>query len=205
MPFTDAPITIALVVANIALSFVAFQSEAFMRRNLFVVGPILQDGQYHRMVTSGFLHLNILHLVVNMYVLYEFGPTVEHILGSATFAALYAVSLVGGSAWSLLENRRHPRYSAVGASGATSGVVFVFCLFLPNETLGLFFAIPMPAWFLAISYFAVSAYFSTRPNTRIGHDAHLGGMLFGGGFVFFLYPGLWTHFMTAVSTSLGTS
>lgn len=170
-----------------------------MKRNLFIVGPILRQGEYYRLVSSGFLHLNLLHLFVNMWVLFQIGSSLERGIGSAHFAALYAASLLGGSLWSLMENKKNLLYSALGASGATSGLVMAYCLIAPNNW---FVFPPLPAWLLAIVFFGVTAWLSRMPNQRIGHDAHMGGMLVGGLYIIIYNPDIWTRFITAIEKTL---
>ena len=199
MNFLDAPITLTILVANLLLSILAFQNESFMKRNLFVVGAILRRREYHRLVSSGFLHLNIMHLFFNMYVLIQIGPVLERWMQPTHFAALYAISLLGGSLWSLMENRKNLLYSALGASGATSGLIMAFCFLQPNA---LFLFPPGPAWLLAIAYFVITAILARQPNTRIGHDAHMGGMLFGGVYMLIYEPRLWPRFIEAINQSI---
>ena len=200
MIFLQAPITFVLLGANIALSMLAFQNEAFMKKNLFIVGPILRRKEYHRLISSGFLHLNAMHLFINMYVLYQIGPVLEIWMGSAQFSALFALSLIGGSLWSLMENKKNLLYSALGASGATSGLIMAYCFLSPDAW---FLFPPGPAWFLAIAYFAVTAWLSRRPNQRIGHDAHMGGMLFGGAYMIIYEPRLWPRFIDTIEQTIG--
>ncbi len=193
------PVTFALIAANVLASLTAFSSRDFMLQNVFMVGPILKSGELHRLVTSGFLHVNQAHLLVNMLTLFFFGPFLEAQLGSTAFALVYGASLLGGNLWSLLEHRRQLDYAALGASGAVSGVVVAFCLFEPFAMLLLFFIIPMPAVVFAVIFIVASAYFSTRQNTRIGHDAHLGGALTGAVATVILRPEAWTRFVGALS------
>ena len=200
MIFFDAPITFVLLAANIVLSTLAFNNDAFMKKNLFIVGPILRRGEYHRLISSGFLHLNLMHLFINMYVLYQIGTTLEINMGSPKFAALYAISLIGGSLWSLMEKKKNLLYSALGASGATSGLIMAYCFLSPTSW---FLFPPGPAWFLAIVFFGVTAWLSRKPNQRIGHDAHMGGMLTGGAFMILLYPFLWANYIKAIEQTFG--
>lgn len=195
----NSPITLAILVANIVLSVLAFQNEAFMKKNLFVVGAILRRREVHRLVSSGFLHLNVMHLFVNMYVLIQIGPQLEAWMGPVHFTILYTVSLIGGSLWSLMENRRNLLYSALGASGATSGLILAFCLAAPNA---IFFFPPGPAWLLAVGYFLVTAVLARQPNTRIGHDAHMGGMLFGAGYTLIYAPYVFPRFVNAINSTI---
>lgn len=74
-------------------------------------------GEWYRLVTSGFLHFGILHILLNMYLLYLLGQLLERDLGRTRFALLYAASLLGGSAGVLL-------FTDQGISGGASGAVF---------------------------------------------------------------------------------
>ena len=204
MDLLAAPLTYALLAANIIASLIAFGDERFLTKGLFIVGPILGDKQYYRMISSGFLHGSQTHLFINMITLFFFGPSLEGILGTVLFAAVYFISLLGGSLWSLMENRRNPRYSALGASGAISGVLISFSLFAPFSTLLLFFVLPMPAIVFTALYISYSMYASVYQKTsRIGHDAHLGGALAGGLATILLVPGVWGGFIMAIEKTLG--
>lgn len=200
MIFFEAPITFVLIAANLMFSFMAFQNDDFMKKNLFIIGPIMRQGEYYRLISSGFLHLNLPHLVINMLVLYQMGSVLERGLGSPHFAALYAISLIGGSLWSLMENKKNLLYSALGASGATSGLIMAYCIAIPTAK---FFFPPVPAWLLAIGYFVVTAFLSRLPNQRIGHDAHMGGMLAGGIYILIYNPALWGRFVGAIEQAIG--
>lgn len=172
------PATIMVIVANVAASLYAFANPVFMEKNLFHIGPILSRREWHRMVTSGFLHGGIFHLLVNMYVVFGFGSILEPFLGSGKFFFIYMVALLGGNLWALMENRRKPFYRALGASGATSGIILSFTLFAPMATLGFFF-IPAPAVVWATVLIVASAILAQREDKVIGHEAHLGGALAG--------------------------
>jgi membrane associated rhomboid family serine protease len=77
-------------------------------------------GQWWRLITSGFLHVNLLHIAFNMYFLYLLGRILEPALGSAKFALLYFVSLLAGSLGALIVT---PHGLTVGASGAIFGLM----------------------------------------------------------------------------------
>lgn len=84
-------------------------------------GPAISQGhEYWRIVTSGFLHANLLHIGFNMFFLYVLGGMLEPALGSGRFLAVYLVSLIGGSFGALLVT---PDALTVGASGACFGVL----------------------------------------------------------------------------------
>lgn len=199
----QAPVTLALIALNVVVSMIGFQNRAFFEQNAFWVAPIRQQGQWHRFIVSAFLHVNTLHLLVNMYVLYEFGGVLEHILGPIGFIALYAASLLAGNAWEYVANFNKADYRAVGASGATSGVILGFCLLYPFAMLGLFFIIPVWAIVAGVGFIIISFLLSQRDNTLIAHGAHLGGALAGGAVTLFLVPGAWGNLVAQITDKLG--
>ncbi len=198
------PVTALLIAGNVIASLIALSNPPFMARNLFHVGPILEQKEWHRMVTSGFLHGGILHLFVNMYVLFMFGGFIEQVVGPISYLIIYFAALLGGNAWALLENKSKPSYRALGASGATSGIVMSFILFRPFEPL-MIFPIPffMPAVVLGILFVVVSAILAQRDNKTIGHEAHLGGALAGILVTIAVQPAALSNFSQQVSRALG--
>jgi membrane associated rhomboid family serine protease len=83
-------------------------------------GPRIADGEWYRIITSGFLHAGPIHIAFNMYALYILGTMLEGVLGSLRFAALYVTSLVAGSLGVLIVD---PNAVTVGASGAVFGIM----------------------------------------------------------------------------------
>ena len=198
------PVIVLLIAGNVLASLYALSNAKFMDRNLFHVGPILQNQEWHRLVTSGFLHGGFLHLFVNMYVLFTFGGEVEAQLGTVSFIIVYFAALLGGNAWALLENKNKPSYRALGASGATSGVVMSFILFEPFEPM-MIFPIPfsMPAVWLGALFLVGSAILAQRENKTIGHEAHLGGALAGIVATILVEPNALSNFSGQVAQALG--
>ena len=202
MELADIPTTLGLILVNCVASIYAFMNPAFMEKNLFHVGPIARRGEWHRLISSGFLHGGFLHLAVNMYVLFNFGSILEPYLGPVKFLIIYMAALIGGNVWAFLENRRLESYRALGASGATSGIVMSFTLFAPMAILGFFF-IPAPAVVWAIVFIVASAILAQRPNKVIGHEAHLGGALAGILATIAVHPEALTRFSSEMSRVLG--
>jgi membrane associated rhomboid family serine protease len=83
-------------------------------------GPSVADGDYWRIVTSGFLHAGLLHIFFNMYLLYLLGQMLEPAIGSVRFGLIYLVSLLAGSLGALIVD---PNAVTVGASGAVFGLM----------------------------------------------------------------------------------
>lgn len=175
------PVTIAVILANILVSLKGFNDRHFFERYKFGVGAI-NAGQKERMLTSGFLHVDISHLFFNMFTLYFFADVVISYFGPVQFIIVYVISLLAGSLLALLFHKDEPFYSAVGASGAVTGILYAAILLEPGMQLGIMFIpIPLPAYVIGIGYLLYSIYGMKNRVGNIGHTAHFGGAI--GGYV----------------------
>ena len=170
--------TLAIIGLNLIVSFKGFNDRGFFERYKFQVGPI-NSGQKDRMFTSGFLHVDMGHLIMNMVTLYFFADVVIAGFGPLKFVAIYLISLIAGSLLALFFHKDEYHYSAVGASGAVTGILYSAILLRPDMTLLLYFAIPIPAYVLGIGYLLYSIYGMKKRSDNIGHTAHFGGAVGG--------------------------
>jgi len=171
--------TIAVIAANVLVSLKGFNDSYFFDRYKFGIGAI-KAGQKERMLTSGFLHVDIAHLFFNMFTLYFFADVVIAWFGPAKFIIIYFISLLAGSLLALFFHKDEPYYSAVGASGAVTGILYAAILLQPNDSLGIMFIpIPIPAYILGIGYLLYSIYGMKSRIGNIGHTAHFGGAIGG--------------------------
>ena len=174
-------IILAVIIANVIVSLIGFKNLEFFNKYKFQVGSI-NKGEKLRMFTSGFLHADFSHLLFNMYTLYVFAPIVVGALGGMNFLLVYVVSLLLGSLLSLFFHKNESHYSAIGASGAVSGILYASILIYPDMSLYLFFIpIPIPSYVFGIGYLLYSIYGMKKQHGNIGHDAHFGGAV--GGYV----------------------
>lgn len=171
-------ILIGIIVANVLMSYKGFNDIAFFRKFEFHVGSI-RSGEQFRMISSGFLHVDMAHLVFNMLTLYFFAPVVYSYLGGFSLLLIYFGSLIFGSLLTMLFHKNDYNYRAVGASGAVTGVLYSAILLRPDMMLGLFFIIPIPAYLFGILYLLYSIYGMRAKNDNIGHTAHFGGAMGG--------------------------
>ncbi|MFV5695398.1 rhomboid family intramembrane serine protease [Flavobacterium sp. LB3P122] len=169
---------IAIIVVNVLISYKGFNDLVFFRKYEFHVGSI-RAGEQIRMLSSGFLHADLPHLIFNMLTLYFFAPVVIGFLGAISFVLIYFGSLVFGSLLTMLFHRDQYNYRAVGASGAVTGVLYSAILLQPDMMLGIFFVIPIPAYLFGILYLLYSIYGMKTKNDNIGHTAHFGGAVGG--------------------------
>ncbi|MEY2671094.1 MAG: Rhomboid protease GluP [Bacteroidota bacterium] len=171
---------IVIIAVTVLISYRGFNDLSFFRKFEFHVGSILK-GEQIRMISSGFLHVDMGHLFFNMVTLWFFAPLVLAYLGNWTFVLVYMGSLIFGNLLTLLFNKNNYSYRAVGASGAVTGVLYSAILLQPDMMLGLFFVIPIPAYLFGILYLLYSIYGMKSKNDNIGHSAHFGGAV--GGYV----------------------
>ena len=180
-----------LILATCVVSYIGFTQPDFFQRYLFNIGDIRYKKQYFRLISSGFLHADWMHLLFNMLTLYCFMPVVVGVYGVLLFLLLYFAAMLAGNIFSLWLYKHRPTYSAIGASGAVSGIIFASIALHPLSAIYLFFIpIPIPAWIFAALYFAYSVSMMLRPRhwDNTGHSAHLGGAVVGMLFVAVLTP-----------------
>ena len=128
-----ALLTYAIIVANVAIYiWTAIADRTIIRCGSAGVGPrgqcdlglakvfLAEDGQWYRLITAGFLHFSILHVAMNMLLLFQLGKLIEPPLGRVRFGLIYFASLLAGSAGALLLS---PNSLTGGASGAVFGLM----------------------------------------------------------------------------------
>ncbi len=171
--------TLSILAVTAICSWQGFRSQAFQERFIFEPAAILRDKQYFRLVTSGFLHADWMHFLLNAISLYSFGKYIELLFGIPTLMLIYFGSIVGGSLLSLYLHRHHD-YRALGASGGVCGVIFasIFLLSGGGVTM-LWMPVSIPSWLYAILFLVASFIGMKHQLGNIGHDAHLGGALIG--------------------------
>jgi len=175
-------VTIVIIAANALISFKGFGDYGFFERYKFNVGGI-RRGEQIRLFSAGFLHVDMTHLLFNMITLYFFAPIVLGYLGNVYFIIIYVLSLILGNLLSLYFHQNEYHYSAVGASGAVTGILYSAILLEPDMKLYIFFVpVGIPAYLFGIGYLMYSIYGMKKQLGNIGHDAHFGGAI-GGYFV----------------------
>lgn len=173
-------IGLILLIVNFLYTYQGLKKVSFFDENLFRVQDILNYKEYKRLISAGFLHVDWWHFGFNMLTLYFFSGALETKMGLIPFIVVYFASLIGGNLISLYIHRNHSDYSAVGASGAVSGVVFACIALFPSLKIGLILLpFSMPAWLFGGLYIAYSIYGIKTQKDNIGHEAHLGGAFIG--------------------------
>lgn len=181
-------IVILIIILTGFTSYKAFNDIAFFDKLKFNASHTINSKEYYRLFSSGLIHADWMHLIINMYVLYMFGEIVLYffllifgLFANLHFLVLYILGLGLSSIPSLIKHRNNYAYNAVGASGAVSAVVFSSILLYPQGGIGFIFipGIDIPSWLFGILYLAYSAYMSKKNIDNIGHDAHFWGAIWG--------------------------
>ncbi|MGV6830019.1 MAG: rhomboid family intramembrane serine protease [bacterium] len=182
-------ITVMIIIVNVLVSIKGFSDFSFFEKYKFNVGGV-RRGEQIRMLSAGFLHVDQMHLFFNMFTLYFFADEVINVLGATGFIMVYFGSLILGNLLSLYFHKEEYYYSAVGASGAVTGVLYAAILLHPEMRLYMFFIpIPIPGYVFGIGYLLYSIYGMKNRVGNIGHDAHFGGAI--GGYVITLILASW--------------
>jgi len=190
MDVSSGPFTIAIIAVTALVSAGGFSSIPFREKYLFEPGAILNRREYHRLITSGFLHADWGHLFVNMFSFYSFGGPIEKIFGFPTLLVIYFSSILGGNLLSLLLHRKGP-YRALGASGGVCGIVYAAIFLMPGGSVYVFpVPVPIPSYIYAILFVLISFFGIRGQWGNIGHDAHLGGAIIGLLVTTLFYPGI---------------
>ena len=173
--------TLIIIALNALCSFKGFKDRSFFESYKFNIGGI-KRGEQLRILVSGFLHVDLQHLLFNMITLYFFADHVIHSVGPFYFFLIYFGSLIFGNLLSYYFHKNELYYSAVGASGAVTGILYAAILLYPGMNLYLYFIpIPIPSYLVGVGYMLYSIYGMKSRVGNIGHDAHFGGAI--GGYV----------------------
>lgn len=198
--------TTIFLIATIIISVMAFQSQNLLRKLIFNPYIINTTNQWYRFFSSGFIHADVIHLAVNMFVLYSFGAAVEFHYdntfgerGIVLYVLLYISALMMSIIPTYNNHKFDPSYNGLGASGAVSAIVFAFILFDPTRPLALYGIIQLPGIVFGALYLAYCYYMAKRGGDKINHSAHMWGALYGVFFTLVMKPSLLPEFIEKLS------
>lgn len=183
MSFPDsimyAPVASGLLLIMLAFSVWVFFHEELMTKWALNPFDMVRHKEYYRFLSSGFIHGNPLHLMMNMTAFALFGFHLEPRLGHWQFGVLYLCSLLLSDLINVIRYRDRPSYYSLGASGAVSGVVLSSVACDPYMDLSFLMLIDIPAWTFGLSYILYSIFATYRGSDRVNHLAHLVGAVSG--------------------------
>tara|TARA_R110002050_G_scaffold297339_2_gene458659 strand:- start:69876 stop:70496 length:621 start_codon:yes stop_codon:yes gene_type:complete len=181
-------ITLIIIAITGLISVTGFNNRDLFNKYLFDPYLVVHRKQSYRIITHAFLHGGWSHLLVNMFVLWQFGGAVEgtfqNLFGATNGMVFYLLLYVGGIIFSSLptlkKESNNPYYRSIGASGAVSAVLFSYILMFPTSMLGFMIVIPIPAIIFGVLYIWYEKRMADQGmNDGVGHDAHYFGALYG--------------------------
>lgn len=203
-------ITLFIIIATVLVSLPGFNNANFRYQLMMIPSRAYYEKEYYRLITSGFLHADGLHLFVNMWVLFIFGGPLEDAsrqlfgpMGPIIYLLMYLLAIPAANLTTFFKYKSVSHYASLGASGAVSAVLFAYILIHPTSSLYLLLIpIPVNAVIMGLLYLGYSYYMSKRGGDHINHEAHFYGALFGIAFYLVLEPALIHYFFTAIQTLL---
>ena len=190
----DITVTLIIIIFTSLISLQGFSRYYFIDK--LKHSPVRENSnkEYYRLLTSGFVHADWTHLLINMFVLYSFGGYIESYIislfgnpmGKIIFVVLYLLNIILANIPTMIHHRHNPGFSSIGASGAVSGVIFIFILLQPWAILSLFFVIPVPAIIAGVGYLIYSSWAANKGHGRLDHSAHFAGAVAGMFMIFIL-------------------
>lgn len=206
------PTTYFIIGFTVLVSIACFNNRDLFTKLMHWPYIEARQGEYFRWLTSGLLHADYGHLIFNMFTLFFFGPIVEDWCqerfpewGISFFLFFYLISMVMVSSATYSQHKNNQGYSAIGASGAVSAILFACILLNPTIGIGLFFIpIPIPGFIFGVLYLWYSSYMDKHGKDNIGHSAHIFGAIFGFFFPLLFQPSLFVQFFGQISDWFAT-
>ncbi len=200
--------TIYLMLITGAFSILGFSRARIIARFDFNPSRIVHKREVYRLLSSGFLHADWLHLALNMFVLFNFGPLVEsHYTdiagekGPYLFLIMYCTAIVASILPTLNKHKNNSYYHGLGASGAVSAVLFSSVLFRPMDKLCFIFGLCLPGILMGAGYLLYSYYAARKSQDHINHDAHFWGALYGILFSLAIHPAIGLNFLNQIQAA----
>ncbi|RZL03978.1 MAG: rhomboid family intramembrane serine protease [Rubrivivax sp.] len=193
-PFSSPGAAGLLAAFGIASLAGLFAMPELINRGLLRPYWLVRRHQYLTLVTSGFLHADLPHLLFNAFTFWAFAPPLERAMGTGPFLGLYVFGLLVSGLATWFKHRHDPGYQCLGASGAILAVLFASIVHFPSSSIFIMpLPFPIPAPLFAVAYLAYSYYASRQAKDKVNHDAHLTGAVAGLVFVGLLEPEALAH------------
>ncbi len=195
-------VTNTFVIISGLISIMAFRNPTLLYKLIGWPNRTASEHEYYRLFTGGLVHADYIHLLVNLFVMYQFGTIVELQYrdlfgdnGVYLYLALVVLGIIVPNLIDMLLHKNQLNYRSLGASGSVSAVLFAFVLFNPWSKLYLYGIIPLYSIVAAVLYIIYSIYQDKRAKDNVNHMAHLTGAVFGFVFTLALKPALWPVFI----------
>ena len=181
-------VTIIIIAITVISSIMCFGNRYYFTELRFSPYEVWHRKKWWMLFSHALVHGGWGHLLFNMLTLYFFGRVVEeymiyifgHTGGILLYLLLYVSSIAVSSIWDLFKHKNDWDYSAVGASGAVSAVLFAAIYFEPGMEIFIYFIpIPIPGYIFAPLYLLYCWWMAKKGTDNIGHTAHFWGSVYG--------------------------
>jgi membrane associated rhomboid family serine protease len=202
-----SPVACAIFAITIAASMYVMNRPELHRQLMLHPYSLTQGSRWYTILTSGFIHADIGHLLLNMITFFFFAFDLESfmvlymggsVLAHVVFALVYLLSMGLADISSIFKHKDNPNYYSLGASGAIAGILFSSILFFPGGKIYLFFNIPIPNPIFAVLYLGFSYYAARKQYNNINHEAHLWGAVAGAILTIIFFPAVLPNFIEGV-------
>ncbi|MGW8121473.1 rhomboid family intramembrane serine protease [Roseivirga echinicomitans] len=198
-------VTYILMAVIGLITYFAWERPQWHRKLMLNPYTVVHEKKYYQLITSGFVHNNGIHLLLNLFTLYFFGLAIEQIfysyfgeMGLVLYILLFITAVIVANIPTTLKHRHNINYNSLGASGGVSALVMAFILFDPVRDLCLYAIICLPGYILGGLFIVYSIIMSKRNTDNINHDAHLFGAVYGVIFTLILRPSTFAYFIEAI-------
>ena len=183
-------ITYVIIGVTVVVSYICFGNHELFRKLAFIPYCTVHNREWYRLITHGFVHADMTHLLVNMFTFWSFVTYMESAfgylgLGTGGYLGLYFGGMVAASLYDLIRRRNDPYYVSIGASGAVSAVLFTSIFLDPWGKILFFAVLPIPGIVFGVIYLAYCQYMARKAGDNVNHNAHFYGALYG-----LIYPAI---------------
>ena len=203
---TDTPVATAIFLFTIITSLYAFSNATVYGKFMLHPYSVSRGERLYSLVTSGLIHKDWGHLLVNMLSYFFFAFPLEKTFASLSswghvqFGILYLVSIILSDITSIMKHKDHFWFNSLGASGAVCAVVFSYILFYPlNKMIILPIPFPIPAVLYGFLFLGYCWYAARNSRDAINHDAHFYGALTGVLLTIIFYPDIAGYFVSQLT------
>jgi membrane associated rhomboid family serine protease len=207
----QSPVATFIFAVTIATTVAAFQNQWLKEKLILRPYAFAHRKQYFTIITSGLIHADWQHLIMNMFTFWMFAFHLEktitylqcvhlgeypdaatqrlnEFVGHAKFLLIYIISMIIADLTTILKYKDIPGYASLGASGAIAGIVMATVILSPAMDQHIMIMGFIPGWVFAILYLTYSYFAAQRMMDNVAHEAHLWGAVSGIVFTFILMP-----------------
>lgn len=199
---TQTPVASIIFLFTVVTSVYAFYNQEVYGKLMLHPYSVSRGQRLFSLISSGLIHKDWIHLLVNMMSYYFFAFQLESTMASLSswghwqFGILYLLCMVLSDIPSVWKHKDHFWYNSLGASGAVSAVVFSYILFYPMTRMMILpIPIPIPAVLYGFLFLGYCWYASRHANDHINHDAHFYGAISGLILTILYYPDIVPFFV----------